>query len=666
MVCTNYYFYSRIKSIVKESRMIVETVFPTEFQQHLFHEGNLFESYHLFGSHVKEENGRLCTVFCVWAPNAQTVRLVGDFNNWNGEGFDLQKINKEGIWLISISEDLTGAIYKYEITSQDGRKQLKADPYAFYSEVRPNTASIVYSLEGYAWNDAKWIQKKKRKQFLKEPVSIYEVHLGSWKLKEDGSLYTYRELAMELIPYVLDLGFTHIEILPIVEHPLDISWGYQGTGYYSATSRFGEPKDFMYFVDQCHQNGLGVILDWAPGHFCKDAHGLYQFDGSSQFDYPNATDRENIVWGTANFDLGRMEVHSFLISNAIFWMDYFHIDGFRVDAVSKIIYWPNSTDNTVNPYGIDFLQKLNTTVSQYDPTVLMFAEDSSDLPQVTAPVHYGGIGFHYKWNMGWMNDLLSYMETESSQRRHEHNKITFSLHYAFSENFVLPLSHDEVVHGKKSLLDKMPGDYWQKFAQFRLLIGYMMTHPGKKLLFMGAELAQFSEWKDKEQLDWMLMDYDMHQKANVFFKEALKLYKRSKPLYELDHLQEGYEWIDANNHEQSIFSFIRQGEKEEDFLIVICNFTYHTYEEYLIGVPKAGSYREILNSDDERFGGANYINKKIIKAKENSFHGRPYSIPVTIPAYSIIILRPVQHRKGRKENGKETVRRNAISGRKGK
>lgn len=651
--------------IVIESRMRVETVYPTEFQQHLFHEGNLFESYRLFGSHVYKQNDTTYTVFCVWAPNAKSVQLVGDFNNWNGEAYKLQRINQGGIWILHVNKDLTGALYKYELITSDGRKLLKSDPYAFYSEVRPNTASIVYTLDGYKWNDAKWIQKKVKKNMINEPMAIYEVHLGSWKLKKDGSLYTYRELATDLIPYCIEQGFTHLEILPLVEHPLDISWGYQGTGYYSATSRFGEPKDLMYFIDQCHQNGLGVILDWVPGHFCKDEHGLYQFDGTSTFDYSNSIDRENVIWGTANFDLGKKEIHSFLISNAIFWMEYFHIDGFRVDAVSNIIYWPNSHDNMENPYGIEFLKKLHLTVGQYDPSVLIFAEDSTDWPQVTAPVHYGGLGFDYKWNMGWMNDVLSYMETESSNRKDVHDKISFSLHYAFSENFVLPLSHDEVVHGKKSLLNKMPGDYWQKFAQFRLLIGYMFTHPGKKLLFMGSEFAQFDEWKDKEQLDWLLMDYEMHQKANEYMKEVIKIYKRSKPLYQLDYQHEGFEWIDVNNKEQSIFSFIRKGEKEEDFLVVICNFTYHTYEDYLIGVPKEGSYREILNSDREEFGGANYINKKVLKAQKTAFHGRPYSVQLTIPAFSITILRPVQHRKGRKENGKEKVRRNATSRRKG-
>ncbi|WP_141433718.1 1,4-alpha-glucan branching enzyme [Bacillus sp. 03113] len=626
--------------------MTVKEILPTDFQLHLFHEGNLFESYKMLGSHVEYENERAFTRFCVWAPNAKQVNLVGDFNHWNGTDYPLSKLNSQGIWMIRLDENLLGSVYKYEIISTTGEILLKADPYAFLSEVRPNTASIVYSLDGYEWNDHSWRKRKEKRDIYSDPMIIYEVHLGSWKLKEDGSLYNYHELADELIPYVVEHGFTHLEILPIIEHPLDISWGYQGTGYYSATSRYGDPKGFMYFVDQCHQNGIGVILDWVPGHYCKDSHGLYRFDGGYLFEYETEQDRENPIWGTANFDLGKTEVQSFLISNALFWMEYFHIDGFRIDAVSNIIYWPNS--DRKNDFGTEFLKKLNKVVFQHDPHILMIAEDSTDWPQVTAPVHGGGLGFNYKWNMGWMNDFLEYMETYPDDRSNVHHKVTFSLLYAFSENFVLPLSHDEVVHGKKSLLNKMPGDYWQKFAQFRLLLGFMIAHPGKKLLFMGFELAQFSEWKDKEQLDWNLLEYDMHQNANAYVIELIKFYKRSKPLFELDHHYEGFEWIDVNNTEQSIFSFIRKGKKEDDFLIVICNFTYRAYHDYQIGVPKEGTYREVMNSDGEQFGGSDVINKRPVKAKHSTFHGRPYSIKVSIPPYGISIFRPVKHRKERK------------------
>ncbi|HAQ08323.1 MAG TPA: 1,4-alpha-glucan branching enzyme [Bacillus bacterium] len=632
---------------------------PTEFELHLFHEGTLYQSYNLFGAHVIKRDSNTYTRFCVWAPAAVTVNLAGDFNHWNGEGYEFQKINNEGVWQLIVDDDLTGAIYKYEVVTPSGERVLKADPYGFYSEVRPNTASVVYSLDGYNWSDHKWLQKRERKDSHQEPMFIYELHVGSWKKRDDGAFLSYRELADELIPYIILHGYTHIELLPITEHPLDISWGYQSTGYFSATSRYGTPHDFMYFVDMCHQNGIGVILDWIPGHFCKDAHGLYKFDGSHLYEYQYENDRENHVWGTANFDLGKTEVQSFLISSALFWLEKYHIDGFRVDAVANIIYWPNSVQ-AANPHGVEFLQKLNKAVKEYEPGVMMIAEDSTDWPKVTAPVEYGGLGFTYKWNMGWMNDTLKYMETESHNRKHIHDKVTFSMHYAFSESFVLPFSHDEVVHGKKSLLDKMPGDYWQKFAQLRLLLGFMTAHPGKKLTFMGTEFGQFSEWKDKEQLDWNLFDYEMHEKLNEYVKELIRLYKRSKPLYELDHVYEGFEWIDADNKDQSIFSFIRKGKNPEELLVVVCNFTENVFSDYRVGVPKLGEYREILNSDSLSAGGSGFINKRVIKATEAAFHGRPYSIEMNISPFGISILRPVNKRKGRNNHAKEEVCSDAI------
>jgi 1,4-alpha-glucan branching enzyme len=640
--------------------MAVNTLYPTDYQLHLFHEGNLFQSHHLFGAHVLKDSEKVFTRFCVWAPNAQKVRLVGDFNNWNGEGYELHKVNNEGVWILLVNHDLEGSLYKYEIITAHGERILKADPYAFYSELRPNTASIVYSLKNYQWQDNQWMQQREKRNVLSEPQVIYEVHLGSWKKDQMGEFLPYKELASELIPYVIEHGFTHIELLPLVEHPLDASWGYQGTGYFSATSRYGTPEDLMYFIDQCHQNGIGVILDWVPGHFCKDAHGLYRFDGSHIYSYSTESDRENLIWGTANFDLGKGEVQSFLISNALFWMDYFHIDGFRMDAVANIIYWPNANGKLENPFGIEFLKKINKEVHENDSSFLMIGEDSTDFPQVTAPVHYGGLGFDYKWNMGWMNDILEYVETPPYSRSSVHSKVTFSLFYAFQENFMLPFSHDEVVHGKKSLLDKMPGDYWEKFAQLRLLLGYMFAHPGKKLLFMGFEMGQFSEWKDKEQLDWHLLEYEMHENVNKYVKQLTKFYKRSKPLYELDHLHNGFEWIDANNSNQSIFSFIRKGKNENDFLVIVCNFTGISYPEYKIGIPAKGEFREAFNSDHTEFGGAGIVNKKTIMASEEPFHGLPYSISVTIPAYGFQIIRPVKKRKERKGNGKEKVRSNAV------
>jgi 1,4-alpha-glucan branching enzyme len=636
------------------------SVSPTDLEIYLFHEGSLYKSYELFGAHVIKKNGIVGTRFCVWAPHAREVRLVGSFNEWNGTNFNLMKVSDQGVWMIFIPENLEGHLYKYEITTSDGNILLKSDPYAFYSELRPHTASIVYNIKGYQWNDQAWRRKKRRKRIYDQPLFIYELHFGSWKKKEDGSFYTYQEMADELIPYVLEHGFTHIELLPLVEHPFDRSWGYQGTGYYSATSRYGTPHDLMHFIDRCHQAGIGVIIDWVPGHFCKDAHGLYMFDGAPTYEYANMQDRENYVWGTANFDLGRPEVRSFLISNALFWMEYFHVDGFRVDAVANMLYWPNSDVLHKNPYAVQFLQKLNETVFAYDPSILMIAEDSTDWPRVTAPTYDGGLGFNYKWNMGWMNDILTYMETAPEQRKYVHNKVTFSLLYAYSENFILPFSHDEVVHGKKSLLNKMPGTYEEKFAQLRLLYGYLLTHPGKKLLFMGGEFAQFDEWKDLEQLDWVLFDFDLHRNMNIYVKQLLKCYKRYKPLYELDHSPDGFEWIDVHNAEQSIFSFVRRGKKENDLLVIVCNFTNKVYHDYKVGVPLFAAYREIINSDAVEFGGWGNINAKPIAAIKEPFHGKPYHIQMTIPPFGISILRPVKKRGERNIDGKEKMHRHVI------
>ncbi|MBD8068540.1 1,4-alpha-glucan branching enzyme [Bacillus sp. PS06] len=635
---------------------------PTEYDIHLFHEGNLFKSYNLFGAHMQIVDNVKGTRFSVWAPHAREVRVVGDFNHWNSIGYSLTKINNEGIWSGFFNNISEGDLYKYEIVSATGDILLKSDPFAFYSEVRPNTASIVYNLYDYQWNDEKWRKQKKKKPIKERPFMIYECHLGSWRLKDDGSLLSYEEVASEIIPYVKEHGFTHIELLPLVEHPLDRSWGYQGTGYFSATSRFGTPHDLMYFIDQCHQQDIGVILDWVPGHFCKDAHGLYMFDGEPTYDYKKENDRENRVWGTANFDLGKAEVHSFLISNALFWVDHFHIDGFRVDAVANMLYWPNQNDQLhKNHLAVEFLKKLNQAVSSHDPTVLMIAEDSTDWPKVTTPVKDGGLGFTYKWNMGWMNDMLKYMEANPQDRVHLHHHVTFSLLYAFSEQFILPLSHDEVVHGKKSLLNKMPGDYWSKFAQLRLFYGFFIAHPGKKLLFMGGEFGQFDEWKDLGELDWMLDDYEMHRNVRVYFQDLMKIYTKQKSLNQNDHHYSGFEWIDANNNEQCIFSFIRRGENEEDFVIIVCNFSQVVYNDFKVGVPVETSYKEILNSDASKYGGSDQINKKTIEAVNEPFHGRPYHISMTIPPFGISILRPVKKRGETRKNGTKKVRSNVIS-----
>ncbi|MCD7032598.1 1,4-alpha-glucan branching enzyme [Metabacillus sp. GX 13764] len=630
---------------------------PTDLQVHLFHEGSYFRSYERFGAHPKEKDGMCGTEFCIWAPHAKEVRVAGDFNEWNGKDHVLAKVNSQGIWAGFFDDIKEGDLYKFEIVTSAGAVILKSDPYAFYSEERPNTSSIVYNLEGYSWEDQKWQKKRLKQPLYNRPMFIYEVHLGTWNKKKDGSLYSYSEIADQLIPYIKEHGFTHIELLPLVEHPYDRSWGYQGTGYYSATSRYGTPHELMGFIDQCHQNDIGVIMDWVPGHFCKDAHGLYMFDGEPVFEYPEFKDRENLVWGTANFNLGKTEVQSFLISNALFWIEYFHIDGFRVDAVANMLYWPNNNEHFENHFTVKFLQKLNEAVFEKDPATLMIAEDSTDWPMVTGPAYDGGLGFNYKWNMGWMNDVLTYMEAEPYERKHLHSKITFSLMYTFSENFILPLSHDEVVHGKKSLLNKMPGDYWQKFAQLRLLYGFMAAHPGKKLLFMGGEFGQFDEWKDLSALDWMLEDYEMHQKVRIYFKELLNIYKKQKPLYELDHQPEGFEWIDADNAEQSIFSFIRKGSSPGEMLVVICNFTAETYHDYKIGVPLETRYKEILNSDHQDFGGSGQINKKDLPAESGEMHGKDFYVSMTVPPMGISILRAVKKRG--EINNEKKLRSNA-------
>ena len=654
------YIMFEVKGVAKVNLAVQ----PTEFDVHLYHEGNLFRSYSIFGAHQVTVEGIEGVRFCVWAPHAKGVSVVGDFNKWNGSQHSMVKVNEEGIWMTFIPELEQGTIYKYEIITQSNQKKLKADPYAFFSEVRPNTASIVYSLAGYKWNDQYWRRKKKQQNIYERPLCIYELHAGSWRTHEDGSLYTYSELAQELIPYIAEQGFTHIELLPVIEHPLDRSWGYQGTGYYSATSRYGTPKELMNFIDECHQNNIGVLLDWVPGHFCKDEHGLYMFDGEPTYEYKKESDRENYVWGTANFDLGKPEVQSFLISNALFWLEYFHIDGFRVDAVANMLYWQNSSGKAVNDGAVSFLKKLNEAVFESDETVLMMAEDSTDWPLVTAPTYEGGLGFNYKWNMGWMNDVLTYMEAGVERRPYLHDKMTFSLMYAFNENFILPLSHDEVVHGKKSLLNKMPGDYWRKFAQLRLLYGYFFAHPGKKLLFMGGEFGQFDEWKDLEELDWMLYDFDMHRNLNGYMKDLIKIYKRSKPLYELDHNPDGFEWIDVNNHHQQIFSFIRKSKENQEIFIVVSNFSEHPYHSYKVGVPVETEYIEVINSDDEVYGGSGIVNKKALKSVDESFHGQPFCIEMNIPPFGISILRAKRKRGERKQHVKKEMRSDVIGRRK--
>ncbi|MEK3917402.1 1,4-alpha-glucan branching protein GlgB [Paenibacillus sp. FSL H7-0331] len=620
----------------------------------LFHEGSLYQSYRMLGAHFIENEGVAGVRFVVWAPHAKEIRVIGDFNNWIGTEHNMRKASTWGIWVLFVPDVQEGEYYKYEIVTEQGVTLLKADPYAFYSELKPGTASRVYELDGFEWQDEAWQKRKQAESVYKQPINIYEVHMGTWKKKPGGEYYTYRELADEMVDYVADMGYTHLELLPLAEHPYDRSWGYQATGYYSVTSRFGTPKDFMYFVDRCHSKGIGVIMDWVPGHFVKDEHGLRQFDGAPLYEYNDPKKAEKPQWGTLMFDFTKPEVISFLISNALFWMDKFHIDGLRVDAVASLLSLnlgrppeqriTNAQGGDENPEAVQFLKQLNTTIFAHYPHSLMMAEDSSNWPKVTSPVHDGGLGFNYKWNMGWMNDMLKYMEIDPYFRRGSHNQLTFSFMYTYNENYVLPLSHDEVVHGKKSLLNKMPGDYWQKFANLRLLLGYMMVHPGKKLLFMGSEFGQFDEWKDLEDLDWEMLDYDSHRSMKHYVHDLNHLYLKEQSLWELDHQPEGFSWIDPHDSKQSITTFMRKSSDPDNFLIIICNFTPVVHEKYRIGVPLLADYIEFFNSDLPAYGGSGQLNKKL-KTEIVSWHHQPYSLQLTIPPLAVVILKPVKIRR---------------------
>ncbi|WP_202961241.1 1,4-alpha-glucan branching protein GlgB [Haloplasma contractile] len=610
---------------------------PLDFDRYLFHSGKMKEAYQHFGAHLNydQDGHNIGASFSVWAPHARKVNVIGDFNGWNGQIHQMKKISDEGIWYIEIKGVSEYDNYKYEIFTAQNKRLEKSDPFAFHAETRPNTASKLYNLDGYDWHDQDWLRQRETINYPNRELLIYEVHFGSFKKKDDGNYYSYGEMADELIPYVKDQGYTHIEILPLIEHPFDGSWGYQGTGYYAATSRYGTPKDLMYFIDRCHQNGLGVILDWVPGHYCKDPHGLYLFDGEPTFEYPFDDVRENKVWGTVNFDLGRNEVRSFLISNAVFWINYFHVDGFRIDAVSNLIYWLGNESKGTNEGAITFIKMLNESVKEYSSNILMIAEDSTAYPNVTKPTSQGGLGFNYKWNMGWMNDVLDYFTEDPLYRKYKHHNLTFGMSYAYNEQFILPFSHDEVVHGKGSLIGKMPGDYWQKFANYRVLMGFLMSHPGKKLIFMGGEFAQMHEWKDHDQLDWNLFDYPTHNSANRFVKDIIGVYRSHKALYELDHSHNGFRWIDANNNEQSIYSFIRFGKNDQDLVIIVMNCTPLVYQDYKIGVPHSGVYSEIINSDKSIYGGSDQYNGGDLLTINEGIHGFDQCLSLTIAPLSI-------------------------------
>ncbi|MEW6064653.1 MAG: 1,4-alpha-glucan branching protein GlgB [Bacillota bacterium] len=628
---------------------------------YLFHEGSLYKSYQMLGAHLTEQNRVPGVRFSLWAPNAREVRVVGDFNQWQGHRHSMQRVKQSGIWSLFVPGLKQMDLYKYEIHTHRGEVFLKADPYAFYSEVRPGTASRIFSLAGYRWWDQEYLAGKKRQPVYESPVVIYEVHPGSWRRK-DGGFLTYRELADQLIDYVADMGYTHVELLPVMEHPYDASWGYQVTGYYSVNSRYGTPHDFMYFVDRCHQRGIGVILDWVPAHFCKDSHGLRNFDGTTLYESPDPLQAENWQWGTLNFDFAKPEVVSFLISNALYWLDVFHIDGLRVDAVAFMLYldygrqegqWvPNQYGGKENLAAIAFMKKLNEVIFQHFPAALMIAEESTAWPAVTKPTYLGGLGYNYKWNMGWMNDLLRYMQMDPVHRKWHHHLLTFSFMYAFSENYILPLSHDEVVHGKRSLLNKMPGDYWQKFANLRLLYGYMIAHPGKKLLFMGGEFGQFIEWNEDQSLDWHLLDYEMHQKLKDYVKALNHFYRAERNLWELDHEERGFQWIDPHDYSQSIVTFMRKGQDPEDFLIIVCNFAPVVREGYRIGVPCLGEYFEVFNSDLRIYGGSGQVNSLAV-AQDTPWHNQPFSVEMKVPPLAVVYLKAINKKWDKNRNERD-------------
>ena len=609
-----------------------------QMEHYLFHRGEYRQAYEYFGAHPN----RSSTIFRIWAPAAKSVAVVGDFNNWNAREEDYcQKITNEGIWEVEIKKVKKGAIYKFQIETSWGQKILKADPYAFYSELRPQTASVVNGIPKFRWGDKKWLNN--REIGYAKPINIYEVHLGSWKKKEDGTYYNYREIAELLVEYMLEMNYTHIEIMPITEYPFDGSWGYQATGYYSVTSRYGTPEDFMYFVNYFHKNNLGVILDWVPGHFCKDAHGLYRFDGSACYEYEDQNLGEN-EWGTANFNVSRNEVRSFLVSNLYFWIKEFHIDGVRMDAISNMIYHKDGVSE--NRASIEFLQYLNQSLHENHPDIMLVAEDSSAWPLVTKYQADGGLGFDFKWNMGWMNDTLKYIEQDPFFRKSHHGKLTFSFMYAFSENFILPLSHDEIVHGKNAILNKMPGYYEDKLAHVKNLYSYQMAHPGKKLNFMGNEFVQGLEWRYYEQLEWQLLKENKGSKDIQNYVKALNtLYLEEKALWHDG--QNAFEWIEHENIDENMLIFLRKDPDTDDFIIAVFNFSGKDHDKYPVGVNLEGEYECILDSNEKRFGGSYQGRKRNYKTIKGTWHNREQHIEVKIAKNSTIFLK---HKKGNEED----------------
>lgn len=618
----------------------------------LFKAGKYYHAYEKLGSHSIQVDGEWGYYFAVWAPNANAVSVIGDFNDWKRNEYALHlRTDYSGIWEGFIPEFKKGLLYKYAIDAKDGRQLTKGDPYGRFWEIPPNTATISWDLH-YEWGDAKWMKKRKANAKKQQAYSVYEVHLGSWRKQEDDYTQSldYRGLAKELVDYVKKMDFTHVELLPVMEHPYFPSWGYQITGYFAPSSRFGTPQDFMYLVDQFHQAGIGVLLDWVPSHFPTDAHGLGQFDGTHLYEHPDPRLGFHPDWKSNIFNYGRNEIRSFLISNAMYWLEYFHIDGFRVDAVASMIYldysrdegqWlPNKYGGNENLEAVAFLKQFNESVQEAYPDIVTIAEESTAWPKVSWPVNEGGLGFHQKWMMGWMHDTLKYFIEEPIHRQFHHHTLTFSLAYAFSENFMLPLSHDEVVHGKGPIIDRMRGDYDQRFAHMRLLYGYMYTHPGTKILFMGSEFGQTTEWKIEQGVDWALLEKKEHKGLQKWVKALNTLYKKKKALYEQQFTAEGFDWINHGDHQKSIISYIRKGKKKRDLLVVVCNFSTKNYDDFRIGVPQKGTYSKVLNSNAKHFGGDGAsLNTKPIKADEKEWDGQVFSIELALSALSVVVFR---------------------------
>jgi len=617
-----------------------------DFDLYLFGEGRHWHIYRILGAHPHAVDGVKGTLFATWAPNAERISVVGDFNAWDGRRHPMRVRGGSGVWELFIPELEPGTLYKFEIRNrQQGTVLLKTDPYGRKFELRPDTASLVVSDRAYDWNDGDWMEARKNRDWLREPMSVYEVHLGSWRRDGQGGFLNYRELAGELVAYVKEQGFSHIELLPITEHPFDGSWGYQTTGYFAPTSRFGAPEDFRYFVDYCHRNGIGVFLDWVPAHFPKDAHGLAWFDGTPLYEHEDPRLGEHRDWGTLIYNYGRNEVRNFLIGSALFWLEEFHLDGLRVDAVASMLYldysrdpgeWiPNKYGGNENLEAIAFLRELNTVTHQQFPGTLIMAEESTAWPQVTRPTWTGGLGFSMKWNMGWMHDTLLYMSKDPVHRHYHHDQLTFGLLYAFTENFILPFSHDEVVHGKGSMLQKMPGDEWQRFANLRLLYTFMFTYPGKKLLFMGCEFGQGTEWNFSKALDWYVLEYPFHSGLKQLVGDLNRLYRENPALHQYDFEQKGFEWIDCHDAPQSILSYLRRS--TDEFAVMAFNFTPVPRQNYRIGVPEPGIYREVFNSDSRHYGGSD-VGNGAVTAEAKEWMGRPYSISLTLPPLAGVVL----------------------------